>query len=290
MEAVTNGQEVLVLREREAGLRQRLMEHWSGVMAWEVRRLEQASSQAQAKCTRQSHQLSQVKDREGAMRKQFKEIEMEMTKKHGRVEELEEMVVEMGRRERAIEEEVRELDQVKSKMEQDRQRTAQETDRERARWAEERRGFEEEKRRWHDERQRILGEKESVVRERQILAENGQMSARDKAVMDRIRQGLGGILSRKAAVGEGEIIDALEDVKKVVDAREKEIGTLKEEMREVNMGLEEEVKRMASDRDAWKVRAEKADASRKEEIMTLSKKIRVSLEFISCGKQRQCQY
>lgn len=267
-------QEVLILREREAGLRQRLMEHWSGVMAWEVRRLEQTSSAAQATCTRQAHQLSQVKDREDAMRRQLHEVELEMGKKTGRVEELEEMVVEMGRRERAIEEEVKELDSARARLDHERQNLTAELEREKASMAAERRAHEEERGRWNTARQQLLGEKDSLASNRQS-AESDKASG-DKVVMEQIRGTLGGILGRKAGVGEEEVVNALEDVKRVVDAREKEIGSLKDELREINMGLEEEVRRVQMDRDSWKTRAEKAETSRKDEVVTLARKIRVS--------------
>jgi hypothetical protein len=61
-----------------------------------------------------------------------------------------------------------------------------------------------------------------------------------------------------------------------VERREKEVGGLRDEMREVNMGLEEEVRRVSADRDVWKGKAEKADQTHRTEITALEKQTRVS--------------
>ena len=95
--------------------------------------------------------------------------------------------------------------------------------------------------------------------------------------MDRLRSGLGAILGRKSGiVGETEMIEAIEEVKILVARREKEVCTLRDEMREVNHGLEEEVRRVRADRDAWQGKVEQAEGKKKEETGQLEKKLRVS--------------
>jgi chromosome segregation ATPase len=272
--------EVLVLREREAGLRKQLMEHWSGVMAWEVRRLEKVSAESQARYARQERQANMLKDREDAMRRQFAEIEQELQDKSGRVIELQEVVDEMRQRERVMQDEVRQLDEEREIMERERSagsKDKQAFQQERSEWDRERRAFEAEKRQWESEKRALLEERDNASRDRQKSLESGQMSDRDRATMDRLRSGLGAILGRKSGnVGETEMVEAIEEVKTLVQRREKEVCTLRDEMREVNNGLEEEVRRVRADRDAWQGKVERAEEKKKEELGQLEKRSRVS--------------
>ncbi|WRT65708.1 uncharacterized protein IL334_002655 [Kwoniella shivajii] len=270
--------EVYVLQDREASLRRRLMEHWSGVMAWEVRRLERVSGETQARYDKQSMKINHLKDREAELIRQAND-------KLNRVNELEEMVIGMGRRERAIEEEARELDQYRLKLEEERQNWLEEKEayqRERDSWTslkrnwdKERSGFELDKRRWMEERTGLINDK-------QQLLESGQMSEKDRHLMDQIRLSLGGILGRKmGSVGEHEIIPSIEEVKGLVARREREVGNLRDEMREVNMGLEEELRRVSEDRDSWKSRVDQGEHGRRDEIAGFERKLRNQQEHIS---------
>lgn len=256
------------------------MEHWSGVMAWEVRRLEKASAHAQAQSAQQQRQVKTYKDREEAMRRQFTEIEQDLQQKTGRVGELEEIVVEMGQRERAIEDEIKQLDEERGILEKERQSWSgekQSFSQERSAWERDKKAFEAEKRQWETERRTLQEERDNALRDRQKSLETGRMSDRDRAMMDKMRSGLGGILGRKSGtVAEAEAMDAMEEVKKLVERREKEVCTLRDEMREVNTGLEEEVRRVRADRDAWKIKVERGDLSKKDEVVQLEKKLRVS--------------
>lgn len=268
-----------MLRDREAALRRQLMEHWSGVMAWEVRRLERNAAEAQAKFTRQSRQITMNTDREHELLRRVEVLDLEVERKSGRVEELEEMVVEMGRRERAIEEEARELDGMKKGLEEERDRWSAERgmfDREKEGWETEKIAHGEERRGWQMEKRMLIHEKEAVIRERQMVMDSGRMSDRDRATMERIRGGLGGMLGRKGGVGEAEVVDAMEEVRRLLERRENEVARLKEEMREVNMGLEEEVRRVSADRDGWKGKVERGEYGRMEESAALQRQLRVS--------------
>nr|XP_019050387.1 hypothetical protein I302_00818 [Kwoniella bestiolae CBS 10118]OCF29317.1 hypothetical protein I302_00818 [Kwoniella bestiolae CBS 10118] len=263
--------EVYVLQDREAALRRKLMEHWSGVMAWEVRRLERTSAETQARYDKQSMKLNNLKDREA-------ELIRQSTEKVNRVKELEEMVIEMGRRERAIEEEARELDQYRVKLESERQSWLSEREayqRERDSWTTEKRSWDKERSTWENERRHWAEERAGFISDRQRLLESGQMSEKDRAMMDQIRLSLGGILGRKmGSVGEHEVLPSLEEVRGLISRREREVVSLREEMHEVNMGLEEELRRVAEDRDAWKGRVDQGEMGRREEITAFEKKIR----------------
>jgi len=255
------------------------MEHWSGVMAWEVRRLERVSAETQARFNRQSRFVSMSKEREAELSHRISIFEAEVQRKVGRVEELEEMVVEMGRRERAIEEEVRELDGAKKSLERNKEQWQTERggfERDKEGWETEKIAFDEERQGWQMEKRMLIDDKEAVMRKRQNIAENGRLSDRDRATMERIRGGLGGMLGRKSGVGEAEIVDAMEEVRRLLERRENEVVRLKEEMREVNRGLEEEVRRVSADRDLWKSKIDRGEQGRKEESAALLRQIRVS--------------
>lgn len=250
-------------------------------MAWEVRRLEKVSAESQARYARQQSQANIYKDREDAMRRQFVELEQDLQDKSGRVIELQEIVDEMRQRERAMQDEVRQLDEEREILERERSAGSKEKqmfEQERSEWDRERRAFEAEKRQWESERRALQDERDNASRDRQASLESGRMSDRDRATMDRLRSGLGAILGKKSGiVGETEMIQGIEEVKKLVERREKEVCTLRDEMREVNTGLEEEVARVRADRDAWQSKVEKATTQKKDEVMQLEKKFRVSL-------------
>jgi chromosome segregation ATPase len=216
------------------------------------------------------------------MRRQFTELEQDLQHRTGRLAELEEVVVEMGQRERAIEDEIKQLDEERGILEKERQGWSGERQsfaQERSSWERERKAFEAEKKQWETERRSLMEERDQALRDqRQKSVESGRMSDRDRAIMDRMRSGLGGILGRKSGnVNEAEMVEAVEEVKKLVERREKEVCTLRDEMREVNSGLEEEVRRVRADRDAWKSKVERAEGGKKEEVGQLEKKLRVSL-------------
>ncbi|KAK8861587.1 hypothetical protein IAR55_002410 [Kwoniella newhampshirensis] len=263
--------EVLVLRDREGQLRRRLMEHWSGVMAWEVRRLERVSGETQAKYNKQSKVISGFAAREADLVRQTEE-------KIARASELEEMVIEMGRRERAIEEEARELDERRIQLEQEKEgwmNEKEDYERERAGLVGERQIWDQERSNWEGEKRRWADEKEALLGDRQRMMESGQMSEKDKAMMESTRAVLGSILGRKSGtVGETEVVSALEEVRGLVQRREREVSNLRDEMREVNVGLEAEVQRVSEDRDAWKAKLDRGESGKREEVGSMEKKLR----------------
>lgn len=256
---------MLVLREREAALRQRLMDHWSGVLAWEVRRLERTSSEAHARYSRQQRQVNVYRDREDAIRRQFSALEEDLQVKTHQIKDLEGAVDEMTRREQAVKDEVGQLDEERGILEKERQgwRSDRQTfDQERDRWQRERQAFDDERRNWKTEKRNLVAQREEAIKDRQKALESGQMSNQDRITMNRIRSDLGSILNRKSGtVGEAEVVDAMEEVKRLVSRMEGDIARLKDEMHELNNGLEEEVRRTAKDRDQWKSKAEKAEVT-----------------------------
>ncbi|CAD6568071.1 MAG: hypothetical protein TREMPRED_004251 [Tremellales sp. Tagirdzhanova-0007] len=260
--------EVLILRDREAVLRRQLMEHWSGVMAWEVRRLERRAASTQSRNDRQSQRIATNKDRERKLYGQIQAFESALEQKIGRMGEMEERVEEMRRRERASEEEVLELDRLKRELEREKEGWMGEKsmmEKDQQSWGKERIAYHGERQRWRMEKEKLLEEKEAMMRERQTLMENGRMSNQDQVKMERLRVVLGGMLGRKGGLGEADVVGAVEEARKLLEMRENEVVRLKEDMREVNLGLEEEVRRLSIDRDGWKGRVERAEQGRKED-------------------------
>ena len=258
------------------------MEHWSGVMAWEVRRLERVSSEAQRQSRRAADRANASKAREEEIARRATTMAAELQRSSGRITELEEMVVEMGRRERAIEEEVAELEEVKARLEEEKASWTQsrgDADDKHAEWERERQIFAQERQAWAEEKRTLIQDREAVVKARALERAKGQMSENDRAMVERVRMGIGSILGRKGGVVEDQLAEAVEDVRKLLQTREDEVVRLKEEVREINSGLEEEVKRATTDRDMWKNKvesAERGDSSRNNDMLMLEKRLRVS--------------
>lgn len=217
-------------------------------MAWEVRRLERASSEAQQRATRQARRMSISRERERELVAKIEQSEMELESRRNRIEELEMMVEEMGRREQGLEAEMRKVDN--------------------------------ERHQWEDERQQWDQQRRNWQAERETLSQAGDaLSTRTNADFDRVRGGLGAILGRKGGVADAEMVDAIEEVKGLVHRREKEITSLRDEMREVNMGLEEELRRAAAERDLWKSKHDEAQAQRQKTTVDSERQQRVSGMF-----------
>lgn len=258
-------------------------------MAWEVRRLERVSTENQLRFDRQAKKIASSKAGEEEMMRRIAALEDECAKRTTRTDELEEMVIEMGRRERAVEEELKELDGLKTHHERERQawkeeRQALQSDT--SQRDHDRKAFDEERQNWAMEKKMLIQDREMVVRDRAKALENGRMSDRDRAMLERVRGGLGGILGRKAGIAETEMVDAVEEVKMLLQKREDDVVRLKEEMREVNAGLEEELRRASADRDQMKKKVDevtKSDSKRSVELSSLQRQLRVSEDDVSCA-------
>lgn len=234
------------------------MEHWAGVMAWEVRRLERVSSETQARFNRQSRHIDTSKEREAAMLKQMGELEShldrrgerinqlqeEMSRGEGRTKELEEMVVELGRRERGVEEECRGLQKQLRGMEVEKegwevQRRAIERDTsvfesERSAWTKERDE-------WTMHKKVLADEMDKLMRDRQRMLDAGKTGERDSAALGGVKARLGAVLQRPVTDVEGA-------VNEVLARKEREIETLRKEMQEANAGWEDELRRAREDK------------------------------------------
>ena len=284
------------IRDREASLRRRLMEHWAGVMAWEVRRLERVSNDTQARFNRQSRHIDTGKEREAELLRQIGQLESEIEQGVERVEhlqsviidreekskELEEMVVDMGRRERGVEEECRELEKQLRGLQVEKegwevQRHTIQSDT--AAFESERQDWKKERDQWTMHKKVLADEMDKLVRERQRSLESGKMGERDRAAIEAVRGKLGEILGKRN-IADDDLHLALGDVHQLVQKREREVAGLKDELQEVNMTLEQQVRAAREERDTWKSTAQSSQA----ELPTLQKRLKVCL-IASLGLQ-----
>ena len=294
---------MLVLRDRESGLRRRLMEHWAGVMAWEVRRLEVVVKSAEdraARAIQEVEELAELRDiarkaemlenkldnaqqqlENGSKRIREREEEAEMLKSElnnrdlkisdleGALADLEDEV-KMKRKEGALLEaeigqhrtRASELEDVLNGIDTEAGVRAKQLELElqQAR---------EEQHKWSEEKAHL---KES--------AEDGKM----KANMWETAK-----ISAAQALGVAQVenvIDISDGIKRMVNTvkdRDEELKVLKEEMREISLGFEDEVARLAKEQDGFRAKAEELggrslneETVRVKQTEQLEAKVRVS--------------
>ncbi|WVQ74622.1 hypothetical protein IAR50_004223 [Cryptococcus sp. DSM 104548] len=271
--------DLLTLRDREASVRRQVLEHFGGVMSWEVQRLERINAEVMGRFEGMQTRLDGVEEREAELVRDVQEGRM-------KVEELEATVDELQRRARASDDQARQLEDQLAQAQQDQsnwRREQSQYDQERQEWMEEKQrwerqvaSFDVERRRWAEEKEVLFGDREKMMQQ------SGQSSERDRQIKSHVQTSLGALLGRRAGqVDEEEIVPAFEQLRTVLAEKEREIMGLREEVREVNMGLEEEVRRVSQDRDAWKAKVEKGEAMKREEVASLEQSLRQQQDQIT---------
>ncbi|ODN97471.1 hypothetical protein L198_04038 [Cryptococcus wingfieldii CBS 7118] len=271
--------DLLTLRDREASVRRQVLEHFGGVMSWEVKRLERINAEVMSRFEGMQARMDGVEEKEAELVRDVQEGRM-------KVEELEAIVSELQRREQAFDDETRQLEDQIARAQQDQsnwQRERSQIDQERQAWMEEKEiwdrqaaNFDAERRRWAEEKEALFGDREKMMQQ------SGQSSERDRKIKSHVQTTLGALLGRRAGqVDEEEIVPAFEQLRTVLSEREREIMSLREEVREVNMGLEQEVRRVGEDRDAWKAKVEKGEAMKQEEVASLERSLRQQQDQIT---------
>lgn len=71
----------------------------------------------------------------------------------------------------------------------------------------------------------------------------------------------------------GELADAAQKLSSAVRRKDEELGILKDEMREVNMGMERELSRVAAERDTYKAKAGEIDKGIAAEERSIANKL-----------------
>jgi DNA repair exonuclease SbcCD ATPase subunit len=290
----------MVLRDRESGLRRRLMEHWAGVMAWEVRRLEivvksaedramQAAQEVEelaglrdvarqgeileSKLDNAQQQLENGSKRIREHEEEARMLKIELNARDAKVSDLEgalanlEEEVKTKRKEGAVlEAEIGqqrrrgdELEKMLNGMDTEAGSRVKELESEIAHAKEERD-------RWAEEKVKL---RES--------AEDGKM----KANMWETAK-----ISAAQALGVAQVenvIDISDGIKKLMNTvkdRDEELKVLKEEMREISLGFEDE---MARQRDGFRAKVDEMggrsldeETVRVKQTEQLETKIRVS--------------
>jgi chromosome segregation ATPase len=269
-------QEMMVLRDRESGLRRRLMEHWAGVMAWEVRRLEFVVKSAEDRAMQAAQEVEELAGlRDVARQAEFLEskldnaqqqlengskrireyeeearmLKIELNARDAKISDLEgaladlEEEVKMKRKEGAVlEAEIGqqrrrgdELEKMLNGMDTEAGSRVKELESELVHAKEERD-------RWAEEKVKL---RES--------AEDGKM----KANMWETAK-----ISAAQALGVAQVenvIDISDGIKKLMNTvkdRDEELKVLKEEMREISLGFEDEMARLAKERDDFRAKVD----------------------------------
>lgn len=212
---------MLIVRDRESSLRRTLMEHWAGVMAWEVRRLEQSSRLSEDRATvaeQNAAIMAKELEKLDVVTKKVEAQERELGKRGGRVQELEAAVQAMKGSELELQKALRSVD--------------------------------DERRQWQQERASLI--------------EEAEQSQGNSVQWDTAREAIANALGLASLRDSSEAIDHIARLRSSDKQKDEELKVMKDEMREVGMGLEEELRRVASERDRVKSELEAMSLARKE--------------------------
>lgn len=302
-ELIVVEQEMLVLRDRESGLRRRLMEHWAGVMAWEVRRLEIVVKSAEDRALQAAQEVQelsglrdiartadmlenklenaqqQLESGSKKIREHEEEAQMlksELNSRDLKVSDLEgaladlEDEVKMKRKEGALLEvqigqhrtRADEYENMLKGVDTQAGARVQELESELSR-------AQEERNLWNQERTQL---RES--------AEDGKMKAN---MWETVKLSAAQALGVAQVENVASISDGIKKLTSTVRDRDDELKVLKEEMREISLGFEDEIGRLAKERDGFRAKAEEMggrslneETVRVKQTEQLETKLRVS--------------
>jgi uncharacterized phage infection (PIP) family protein YhgE len=213
------------MQSREGAVRRALMEHQAGVLAWEVRRLEHTNQMAEAQATRYQKEAEEVK----ALRlvaQQAAEQKAELAESQGRIKQLESMVADLGSREGRLLSQIESTESEKSRLRKDRDLANQQVD--------------------------------ALRRENKTLSTTAETWSQAKSL-------LANALERPHLEDPSEMAEWIQKLVSSIKHKDEELRIIKEEMREVNTGMERELSRVAADRDTYKARLDEADRGMTQE-------------------------
>lgn len=212
-------QEMLNMQSREGAVRRALMEHQAGILAWEVRRLEHSNHISEARATRYQKEAEEVKELR-TVAQQAAEQKVQLAESQSCNKQLESMIAELRSREERLLGQIESAESEKSGLRKDRDLANQKLD--------------------------------SLRRENQTLLTQAEMWTKTKSL-------LANALEQPRMEDPSEITESIRKLVSSIKHKDEELRVIKEEMREVNMGMERELSRVATDRDAYKARLEEAD-------------------------------
>lgn len=207
------------MQSREGAVRRALMEHQAGVLAWEVRRLEHINRISEERATRYQKEAEEVKELR-LVAQQVTEQKAQLAESHERIKRLESMVVDLGSKEGRLLSQVESLESEKNSLRKDRDLANQKSD--------------------------------ALRRENKTLLTQGETWSQTKALLTNA-------LDQPRLEIPSEMAEYIRKLISATKHKDEELRVLKEEMREVNMGMERELSRVAADRDTFKARLENMD-------------------------------
>ncbi len=217
---------MLVLRDRESVLRRRLMEHWAGSMAWEVRRLTSVMQAAEEKLAEAARNEAIIRKLEPLAARAV-DLERSLVDRTRRMQNVERQMAETERKHRSLEEEF----------------------------------------------SQALAGRQQVEAERNELEQKMLEGSAHVSRWETAKAAIGQVLKRDDLDSVGEIVDAIKRMDVSLKLKDEELGVIKSEMREVGMGLEDELKRVADDRDTLKAQLEQATKAGIQEMQARDRQI-----------------
>ncbi|KAJ9125441.1 hypothetical protein QFC22_000402 [Naganishia vaughanmartiniae] len=223
--------EMLSLQGREGSMRRALLEHQAGVLAWEMRRLEALNQIAEEKANKYQKEAEEAKELR-VVAQRVHQQDKQLKDYSGRVQQLGATLAEISGRERNL----------LAKME----------------------ALELEKKHWQNQ-------SASLVQENDVLRRQSATSEKQDDNSSQARQMLAQALDVSPSFSVAELADAVKQLKLSATHNEKELRVAKEEMREVSMGMENELNRVATDKDAYKARIEELEREIGESKRSMSR-------------------
>ncbi|KAJ9108947.1 hypothetical protein QFC21_000269 [Naganishia friedmannii] len=223
--------EMLSLQGREGAMRRALMEHQAGVLAWEMRRLESVNQVAEEKATRFQKEAEDAKELR-VIAQRVHQQEKQLKDYSGRIQQLGATITDMGEKERNLH----------AKFE----------------------ALELEKKHWQMQ-------SASLSHENEILRKQNEASKTKEDIWSQARPMLAHALGVSTSLGVAEMAEAAKELRSTAVRKEAELRAVKEELREVNMGMENELNRVATDKDAYKVRIEELEHELGESKRSISR-------------------
>lgn len=219
LKAAEAEKEMLVLRDREATLRRTLNEHWAGVMAWEVRRVEKVSQLAETRLAKVEQTLLKLEAKAGLQKEELRQRDSQLKRTKEQLEGREDEIRTLANRFVALEQRKDELE----------------------------RNAKADQHRWTIECERL----EKAI-------EQGTNAA---STWDTSKPQLARALGLERLDTVSDAVHAIKKLNTDVKRKDEEVKVMKDEVREVSMGLEAEVTRVAQERDMLRMKLEQITGS-----------------------------
>lgn len=296
--------EMLFIRDRESALRRTLMEHWAGVMAWEVRRLESVVKQAEARAEKAAQDsaevasLRKVARRAQALESESRELVQDLEESNGRIRQHQEEAHMLKSELHERDERITQLEAALQKAEIDLSeqhehgaRMATEADKHRSRVMELEEHLDEldagQSTRIQELEQSVQQsnqERDQWIEERIQLREEAEEGKMKANMWETAKLGAAQALGLEMVASVTDMVDGIKRLSSTVKDRDEELKVVKEEMREVGLGLESEIGRLADERDSLRAKLEQVEGrtmqdatAKRQQIEEYEIKIKVSL-------------